>query len=346
MPMNRTEQTADESTDQQPLLDSFGRFHDYLRISVTDRCNLRCGYCMPPEGIDHVKKEMVLSYEEFLRVIRVGVEYGIRKVRVTGGEPLVRSGVMSFLQSVSELDGLEKIGLTTNGLNLKSHLEPLQETGVEHLNISLDSLDENRFRKVTRGDGMETVLDAITSAVQLGFQVKVNVVALPDLSREEVDAFLPLARSLNVTVRFIEFMPLCGSGWDPERFEPISELKADVRSRYDLEPVSTEGVSKTFTFRHGDGRVGFIASLSDPFCGACSRLRLSSTGTLYSCLFSTDGVSLLPVLRDGGSDVEIAGKIGDAIDGKWAGNPAFTGEWDPETEEPPREFALIRSIGG
>ncbi len=338
--------TTQTNTNEKPLTDSFGRFHDYLRISVTDRCNLRCGYCMPPEGIDHVRKEMVLSYEELLRVLRIGIDLGVRKVRVTGGEPLVRNGIISFLQSVSELDGLDKIGLTTNGLNLKPHLETLRKTSLEHINVSLDSLDEERFRNVTRGEGMKTVLDAVASAVRHGFQVKVNVVALPDLSREEVDSFLKLARSLDVTVRFIEFMPLCGSGWDPERFEPIMKLKEDVRSRFDLEPVSTEGVSNTFSFRDGFGRVGFIASLSNPFCGNCSRLRLSSTGTLYSCLFSTDGISLLPVLRDGGSDAEIVEKIGEALDDKWAGNPAYTGEWDPETEEPPRDFALIRSIGG
>ncbi len=344
--MNQAETRSEVVQQKSPLTDSFGRVHDYLRISVTDRCNLRCGYCMPPEGIDHVKKDMVLSYEEILRILRIGRDLGIRNVRVTGGEPLVRKGVISFLQSVSDVNGLDKIGLTTNGLNLKPHLENLRETSVEHINISLDSLDEERFREVTRGEGMEKVLDAIATAVRMGFQVKVNVVALPDLSREEVDSFLDLARSLDVTVRFIEFMPLCGSGWEPETFEPISELKKEVRSGYDLEPVSTEGVSNTFSFPDGNGRVGFIASLSNPFCGDCSRLRLSSTGTLYSCLFAADGISLLPVLRNGGSDEEIIEKIDEAINDKWAGNPVYTGDWDPETEEPPREFGLIRSIGG
>jgi cyclic pyranopterin phosphate synthase len=334
-------------TDQeQPLVDRFGRAHDYLRVSVTDRCNLRCGYCMPPDGIEQVKKELILSFEEILRVLRVGISLGIRKVRITGGEPLVRSDVMTFIKRVSAIDELDKMGLTTNGLNLMDHLDELQETKLRHLNVSLDSLDEERFQEVTRGEGVQTVLEAIRAAVNRDFHVKVNVVALPDLASAEIEDFLQLARDLDVTVRFIEYMPLDGSEWDPDAFRPVSELKQRVCSEHDLVPVDESGVSETYTFPDGPGRVGFIASLSNPFCETCSRLRLSSTGTLHSCLFSTDGVHLLPVLRNGGTDEDIARKIMQSLNEKWAGNPAYTGDWDPETEEPPREFGLIRSIGG
>ncbi len=342
----RLQNRSNSSDRAGPIEDSFGRGHDYLRVSVTDRCNLRCGYCMPPEGIEHIKKEMVLSYEEILRVIRVGVSMGIRKVRITGGEPLVRNDIMDFIRGVSAIDDLEKIGITTNGLNLQQHLEDLKETRLQHVNISLDSLDKERFQSVTRGEGLQTVLEAIRSAVSMGFHVKVNAVALPDLNWSEIRSFLDLARDLDIAVRFIEYMPLDGEGWDPDAFEPVSGLKQRVTETFQLEPVDEPGVSETYEFADGPGRVGFIASLTEPFCETCSRLRLSSTGTLHSCLFAPDGVHLLPVLRNGGTDEEIAEKIHESVRDKWAGNPAYTGDWDPETEPPPQEFGFIRRIGG
>lgn len=332
---------------EQGLTDRFGRVHDYLRVSVTDRCNMRCTYCMPPEGIDLNSKDHVLSYEELLRVVRVGASLGIRKVRVTGGEPGVRKGLAGFLKQLSGVSALDTLALTTNGLFLPQKLEELRETHLSKINVSLDSLDAERFARITRGASLDRVLDALEVAVEAGFHVKVNAVALPDLTLDEIGSFVDLARRLDVEVRSIEFMPLCGSAWQSDQFMPLSELKEEVVSHFDLASEAHRGVSTTYRLGPDEpGRIGFIASLTGPFCEECSRLRLTSNGVLRPCLFQETGVPLRPLLRDGGTDAQIAERFHAALDEKWTGNPAYRGEWRPTEKNPPQDFGQIRSIGG
>lgn len=341
-----TARTASDDVFEAPLMDSHGREHDYLRVSVTDRCNLRCTYCMPPDGIQHFSKDRVLSLEETLRVARVGVSMGIEKIRITGGEPLLRENVVWLFKKLSELDDLETLAMTTNGLLLEEHLDELRETQLSSINISLDRLDPEEFKEITRGGDIDTVLEALRMAVEAGFNVKVNAVALPDLTLEDVGGLAELARTHDIEMRFIEFMPLCGNAWQSDEFTPLEQLQEKVVDHFDLEPTGRRGVSNRFVFPDGRGSIGFIASLSDGFCDTCTRLRLSSKGKLRSCLFSERGDTVREILRSGGTDEEIAMAYRSVLDDKWEGNPAFTGEWDPEEEDPPQSFSLIRSIGG
>lgn len=335
-------------TEQHVLEDDFGRFHDYLRLSITDRCNLKCTYCMPEEGIEYYQQEEILRYDELLRMARIFTDLGVQKIRITGGDPFVRTGLVDFLARLSELEKLDTLGITTNALMLEDQLEVLRNrTRLEQINISLDSLDEQRFRTITRGGDLQTVLSAVRAAVDHGFQVKINAVAKDRISRTEMEDFVDFARELNITVRFIEYMPLDGGRWNHHDFEPIQSLKNKAVEWFDLEPVDgNSNISQTFHIPGGSGRLGFIASLSNAFCEDCNRLRLTSRGEIRSCLFYTDGESVRDLLRNGTSDEQIVERIRETVRDKREGNPADTGEWDPETEEPPQDFALIRSIGG
>lgn len=330
------------------LQDRFGRTHDYLRVSVTERCNLRCTYCMPPEGIDLCPKEHMLSYEELFQVIDTVSQYGIQKVRITGGEPFVRRDLCSFIDQLSTIPQLRKIGITTNGLLLSRHLDHLRETNLNHINISMDSLNPKRYERVTRGGTLETVLEALEEAVSEGFHVKVNTLVMPDLTMEEVEEFIQLSETYDIEVRFIEFMPLCGDGWNHERFEPLHKFKQKLIEEFTLEPAGTRGVSSVYRRpENQDGTIGFIGSLTDGFCNSCSRLRLSCRGEIRPCLFSSTGPSVRSVVRqDEPSEQAILRQFQKALEQKWEGNPAFRGDWDPEHESPPAEFGLIHNIGG
>ncbi|MFB6346861.1 MAG: GTP 3',8-cyclase MoaA [bacterium] len=328
------------------LTDQFGRSHDYLRVSVTDRCDLRCVYCMPPDGLDLSSKREILSYEELHEVVSTGVELGIEKVRLTGGEPFVRKNLLDFIEMLSTLDDLKKLAVTTNGLQLEDKLDRLNSTRLNHINVSLDSLDSDRYERVTRGGNLDKVVRSIDRAVELDFTVKVNVVALKGLKAEEIDSFVDFARKRDIEVRFIEFMPLCGGAWKTEDFRSLSRLKETLIERYNLSPVEETGVSQVYDLPGNKGRIGFIASLTNSFCESCSRLRLSSTGELYPCLFSRDNVSLRDTLRSGSGRDGLTRKFEQALELKWEGNPAYTDDWNPERESPPESFALIRELGG
>jgi molybdenum cofactor biosynthesis protein A len=328
------------------LDDSFGRTHNYLRVSVTDRCDLRCVYCMPPEGLDLSSKKEILSYEELYKVVETGVNLGIEKVRLTGGEPFVRRNLVDFIEMLSGLEDLKKLAITTNGLQLKDKLRRLASTQLEDINISLDSLDPDRYERVTRGGDLNRVLGAIDRALDLDFRLKINVVALQDLELDEIDSFVDFARSRNLEVRFIEFMPLCGGGWNTRDFRSLSRLKDTLVNQYNLNPAGDKGVSQVYDLPGGRGQLGFIASLTNSFCESCSRLRLSSTGELYPCLFSQDKISCRETLRNNKTKEKIADKFEEAVSLKWKGNPAYTDDWNPETEAPPESFGLIREVGG
>lgn len=341
-------QSEEKTTNDHPLADQFDRVHDYLRISVTDRCNLKCTYCMPEDGIDYYAQSEILSYDELLRMARIFVDLGVQKIRVTGGDPFVRSGLVDFLSNLSDLRDLDTIGVTTNALLLEDKLDELKErTDLDQINVSLDSLDKEKFRTITRGGDLDTVLSAIEHAVKKGFTVKVNAVTQERPTKKEISEFVQFARELDIAVRFIEYMPLDGGRWNSDDFEPIQDLKEQAVEWFDLQPLDGESnISQTFRIPGGRGKIGFIASLSNAFCEDCNRLRLTSRGELRSCLFYTDGESVRELLRNEASDQDIVRKITETVWNKREGNPAHTGEWDPENESPPEDFALIRSIGG
>lgn len=296
------------------LQDPFGRVLDYLRISVTDRCNFRCVYCMPPEGIPLFPKKDILTFEEIVRIGRIFLRMGGRKLRLTGGEPLVRKNIAALVFELARLPGLRSLGLTTNGSHLKELAPALKEAGLEQVNISLDSLCPSRFAQLTHGGRFEQVWEAVEASLLAGLKIKINVVALKGISKEEVLGFAALAKQLPVEVRFIEFMPLCGTGWHPEWMIPIRTIRDWIESQYVLEPLPREAeVAQSFALQGGRGRLGFIASLTEPFCENCSRLRLTADGRLRPCLFSNAEVDLKPILRGGWPDDDIRRAIGQAV---------------------------------
>ncbi|MBI4125800.1 MAG: GTP 3',8-cyclase MoaA, partial [Deltaproteobacteria bacterium] len=280
----------------RPLLkDNYHRVLDYLRISVTDRCNFRCIYCLPPEGIPLSPKQDILTLEEIARVARVFLAMGGSKIRLTGGEPLMRKNIVGLVAELSRLPGLQTLGLTTNGYHLKKLAKPLREAGLEQVNVSLDSLAPSRFAKLTHCDQFERIWEAIEISLLAGLQVKINVVALKGITQEEVLGFANLAKHLPLEVRFIEFMPLCGTGWHPEWMIPLREIRRWIAQAYALEELPRGAqVAQSFSLKAGRGRIGFIASMSEPFCENCSRLRLTANGTLRPCLFSEEAVDLKP----------------------------------------------------
>lgn len=306
---------------QPILIDSFGRTIDYLRISVTERCNFRCVYCMPPEGIPHLSRDAILTFEEITRVARLFLEMGGRKLRITGGEPLVRSGVADLAAQLAKLPGLKELGLTTNGFHLKELARPLKEAGLKKINISLDSLRPSRFEELTRCSQFEKVWAGIEQAVLVGLKTKINVVVLKGISEEEVLGFGDLARRLPIEVRFIEFMPLCGTGWHPEWMLPLSEIRTLLKNHHPLIPLPRGSeVAESYRIEGGEGRLGFIASMTEPFCHNCSRMRLTAEGKLRPCLFSNLEIDLKPWLRGGWPDTDIMATILEAVQKKPVGH--------------------------
>jgi cyclic pyranopterin phosphate synthase len=274
---------------------------DYLRLAVTDRCNLRCVYCMPSEGVPFKQHDEILSYEDMAYFVAVAVDVGISKVRLTGGEPLVRKGVPDLVRLIAATAGVDDISLTTNGLLLASFASALVDAGLSRVNVSLDSLDPARFRTLTRGGSVEQALDGVRAALESGFHpVKVNAVLMPE-TLTELEAFVALTRERPIHVRFIEWMPLGGCG--PQTAErPVTkdEALAVLRSLGELVPVASPGgwgPARYFRFPRHEGTVGFISSVSDHFCDECNRLRLTADGRLKNCLFSDDEVDVRPAVR-------------------------------------------------
>jgi cyclic pyranopterin phosphate synthase len=320
------------------ISDRFGRKIDYLRISITDRCNLRCVYCMPPEGIELFERDRILTFEEMERFSRVAVNLGVRKIKLTGGEPLVRKGVVSFIASLKEIEGLEDLSLTTNGIFLEDLAEDLKASGLDRVNISLDSLDQERYREITRGGDLKRVLRGINKALEIGLKVKINTVVLDNLSEREIFDLIEFGRERDIEVRFIDFMPLCGNGWNRDYFVPIADTKEKIERKYKLTRLCNDGVADRYSL-DGGGIIGFITSVSEPFCSNCSRLRLTARGTLRPCLFSSLEINIYPLLRNRASDEEIEKAIQKAVYMKPEWNPVLKG-----TENPEKIF--IRNVGG
>ncbi|MBI2485966.1 MAG: GTP 3',8-cyclase MoaA [Deltaproteobacteria bacterium] len=320
------------------LSDRFGRRIDYLRISITDRCNLRCIYCMPPEGIELFEKNQILTFEEMERFSRIAVNLGVRKIKLTGGEPLVRKGIMRFIASLKEIDGLDDLSLTTNGIFLEDLADDLKASGLNRVNVSLDSLDNKRYGEMTRGGDLSRVLRGINKALEVGFIVKINTVVLDGLIEREILKLIEFGKERNIEVRFIEFMPLCGNGWKRNYFIPLVDTKKKIGQRYKLTPLGNNGVADRYGI-DGGGIIGFITPVSEPFCSHCSRLRLIARGTLRPCLFSSLEINIFPLLRNQASHEEIEKFIQKAVYMKPEWNPVLRGVEDPKK-------VFIRNIGG
>ena len=323
------------------LTDSFGRTIDYLRISVTDRCNFRCVYCVPPEGIPSLCHEEILSFEEIIRVARIFLGLGGKKLRLTGGEALVRKDIPELISRLSKLDGLKTLGLTTNGFHLKEMAKPLREAGLKNVNISLDTVLPERFALLTGTNHFQRVWEGVEAALLQGLKPKVNIVVLKGLSVEEIGFFGEMAGALPLEVRFIEFMALCGSGWHPEWMLPIREVREVLKKRFKLIPmIRGLEVAETYQMENGKGVVGFIASMTEPFCRRCSRMRLTADGRLSPCLFSNLTFDLKKKLREGGSDADIARVFWEAVRQKPEGHGIL---WPIQDAS---QFPKIRFLGG
>jgi cyclic pyranopterin phosphate synthase len=296
------------------LRDPQGRTLDYLRLAVTDRCNLRCRYCMPAEGIGLVAKSDVLSLEEMQRLGAVFARLGVRKIRITGGEPLLRKGVVELMAGLSGLPTSPEILLTTNGLLLDRKLEALRQAGVRRINLSLDSLDPENWFRITRRDGHATVLRAMERVVEMGMGLKINMVVLPGRNDHEVPDFVALTRVRDLTVRFIEPMPFDGAG-KPLTAISGTEILALIEPRYTLQPLENPvgAVDKLFAVPGYRGRIGIIEGHSRTFCASCRRLRVDARGRLRTCLYGRPQVDLQAMMRDGTTDQELMAAIRGAV---------------------------------
>ncbi len=293
------------------LVDSYKRKIEYMRISVTDRCNLRCVYCMPSEGIDLAEPEKILRYEELLRVARIAAENGISRIRVTGGEPLVRKGIVGFISDLAAIDGIEDLSLTTNGVLLGEYAEALKEAGLNRINVSLDSLSRERFKKLTRGDKLDTVLAGLEAAERAGLTpVKVNMVVIKGFNDDEIIDFANISKTKPYHIRFIEYMPFdTEEGWQKEKCISAKEIQERITAAEKLIPVEGKagatGPARRFRFKDAPGEVGFISPVTEHFCGSCNRLRLTADGKLRTCLFSDSEIDMKEALRDGSDDKRI-----------------------------------------
>jgi len=315
--------------DPVDLVDPFGRTVRDLRISVTDRCNFRCTYCMPAEGMTWMPREELLTFEEIQRVVRVFVErFGVDGIRLTGGEPTVRAHLPVLVGKLATLrlpgGGRPDLALTTNGATFRLLAHELRAAGLDRVNISIDSLQRDRFALMTRRDELPRVLDGIEAAQEAGFDpVKVNVVLERGVNDDEVVDFARWGRERGVEVRFIEFMPLDATGdWRVAKVVGQDEIVAAIDAVFPLEPVPARGAAPADRWRYRDGRgtVGVIPSVTKPFCGDCDRVRLTADGQLRTCLFETREFDLRAVVRSGGTDDDLAAEITRAVGTKWAGH--------------------------
>lgn len=309
------------------LIDSYQRRIDYLRISITDHCNLNCLYCRPLGGRPVTTHEMILRYEEILRIVRVAIGLGVKKARVTGGEPLLRKGVVDFISRLSH-SGIDDLGLTTNGILLKEFARPLREAGLNRVNISLDSLDPRNFQRITGSDGLGEVLAGIEEARAAGFEkIKINTVLIRGNNENEILDFAELAFSRGLEVRFIEYMPyLNGKEWQKDLYLQAEEVKKVINSRFPLEPAGKQdkpGVAEMYQTKGGRGTIGFISSISQHFCESCNRIRLTADGKLRNCLFSDEEIDIRGPMRDGVSDSELAEIIRGSVKKKPERRPDF-----------------------
>ncbi|MBW2021625.1 MAG: GTP 3',8-cyclase MoaA [Deltaproteobacteria bacterium] len=292
------------------LVDAFHRNIDYLRISVTDRCNLRCLYCVPQGELIKLKHQDILRYEEILRIARIAISLGIKKIRITGGEPLVRKGIISLIESISALSGLQDISITTNGVLLLENLKRLWNAGIRRLNISLDTMKREKYRHITGSDKFDAVWTSIEKAADMGFDpIKINIVAMKNVNDDEIEDFGSLSMTKPYHIRFIEYMPI---GTKPSRLRPeyipSVEIKKRLEALGELEAISRsalDGPAERYRFEGAKGEIGLISPMTNHFCKACNRLRLTAAGSLRPCLLSSREIDIRGPLRNGATDAEL-----------------------------------------
>jgi cyclic pyranopterin phosphate synthase len=302
----------------EPLRDGHGRLISDLRVSVTDRCNFRCQYCMPAEGLPWLERDEVLRFEEISRLVEVMAAMGVAEVRLTGGEPLVRREFPRLVSMLKAIEELREVSVTTNGYLLERDAEALVAAGVDRFNVSLDSLQRDRFFELTRRDALPQVLRGLERLAEFpqAHPIKINAVAIRGFTEEEVLPFAELARHTPYEVRFIEFMPLdADRSWSPDQVLTGAEIRAAIDAVYPLEPTPREpsATARVYGFADGRGRIGFINPVSEPFCADCNRIRLTADGRLRTCLFSLHETDLRGPLRAGASDGELEQIIRDAV---------------------------------
>jgi len=328
-----------------PLLDGFGRLHNNLRISVTDRCNIRCFYCMPESNPKYEPRENLLTFEEIEHFVRVAVNMGIRKLRVTGGEPLVRKGLATLIRKLVAIEGIEDLALTTNGVLLAQQAEELYDAGLRRINVHLDTLDRERFLKITRRDDLDKVLEGIEVCRRLGYgPIKINAVAVKNLVEPDIVPLAQYGRKRGIEIRYIEFMPLDAQGlWEKNRVlltdDMLAMLTREIGPLEEIPDRDSRAPASEYRFKDGLGRVGFISSVSRPFCLNCNRIRLTSDGKLRYCLFAIDETDVRALLRTGAPDADIEAAVRSCVADKWIGHEINSQKFVP----PPRP---MYSIGG
>ena len=306
----------------RPLVDSFGRVHRDLRLSITDRCNFRCTYCMPEEGMQWLPRDEILTFEEIERVARLLVErHGVENIRLTGGEPTVRAHLPLLVAKLATLPA--DLAITTNGATLRLLAHDLAAAGLRRINVSLDTFRPDRFKAITRRDDLAKVLDGIDAAVEAGLDpVKLNVVVMRGVNDDELLDFAAYGRDRGVQVRFIEFMPLdADKSWHNDAVVSLEEIVGRIGAVHPLEPVTrTSAPASRFRYVDGKGEIGVIASVTQSFCDTCDRIRLTAEGKFRNCLFALDEFDLRPLLRGGADDDELSAVIEQAVGAKWAGH--------------------------
>lgn len=326
---------------RQPLVDGFGRVHTDLRVSLTDRCTLRCTYCMPEEGVDWLARDLVLSDDEIVRLVSIAGELGVRSIRLTGGEPLLRPGLAELVRRLAGIEPALKISLTTNGLRLPELAADLAAAGLDRVNVSLDTLSEDTFRTLTRRSGLDAVLAGLQAAADAGLTpVKVNTVLTRGVNDAEVLDLLHFCLELGYELRFIESMPLDAQhAWSRDAMVSADAIRAAIEAEHTLTALEGRGSApaETWLVDDGPGRVGIIASVTAPFCAACDRLRLTADGQVRNCLFATEESDLRLAMRAGATDDELAQIWRDAVHGKKKGH----GIGDPDFVAPARPMSAI-----
>jgi GTP 3',8-cyclase len=326
------------------LTDSFGRVHDNLRISVTDRCNIRCFYCMPENDVQFVPRAEILDFEEIERFATIAAGLGVTKLRVTGGEPLLRRDLPKLIARLAAIPGIRDLALTTNGVLLADLAAPLYEAGLRRLNVHIDTLDRERFHTITRRDDLPRVLAGLAECRRLGFRVKLNAVAVKNLVEPDIVPLARFARENGFEARYIEFMPLDAQNlWDRSKVlladDMVAMLSREIAPLVPVPDPDPRAPATEYEFADGSGRVGFIASVSRPFCGNCNRLRITADGKLRYCLFAIEEDDVKTLMRSGATDEEIADLVRSNLARKWEGHEINSQKF----VAPPRP---MYSIGG
>ena len=310
--------TPTSKTSRPKLIDGMGRTIVNLRISVTDRCNFRCTYCMPADNVEFMDRSNLLSFEEIQRVAQIVSRMGINRIRLTGGEPLMRKNLPVLIKMLNEVDGIDDIAMTTNAYFLKDQAQSLKDAGLKRLNVSLDALDPEKFRDVNRRDCLQSVLDGLDTARKVGFKsIKINAVAVRNFSETEIMGLIEMGRSEGFEIRFIEFMPLDSDKvWEREKVLFGHEIIDLIKENYELVPIDNSleiGPASEYNFTDGKGKVGIITAVSNPFCDHCNRIRMTADGKLRTCLFSTNETDLKKLIRTGATDENIIYALNQAV---------------------------------